>query len=48
MQNVSLYAMTVPLTAGKTVQYLTLPAISDGARPRLAGHVRIFAAATGP
>jgi hypothetical protein len=31
VQNASLYAMTVPLTAGKTVRYLTLPAISNGA-----------------
>jgi hypothetical protein len=46
VQNAGLYAMTVPLTAGKTVKYLTLPAISDGAHSgRTAMHV--FAAATG-
>jgi beta-glucosidase len=32
-QNAGVYALTVPLTAGKTVKYLTLPAISDGAHP---------------
>jgi hypothetical protein len=31
VQNAGVYAMTVPLTPGKTVRYLTLPAISDGA-----------------
>ena len=40
VQNVSLYAMTVPLTAGKTVKYLTLPTVSDGAQSgRPAMHV---------
>jgi beta-glucosidase-like glycosyl hydrolase len=40
VQNASLYAMTIPLTAGKTVRYLTLPTISDGAQPgRPAMHV---------
>jgi hypothetical protein len=33
VQNAGVYALTVPLTAGKTVKYLTLPAISDGAHP---------------
>jgi beta-glucosidase-like glycosyl hydrolase len=46
VQNAGLYAMTVPLTAGKTVRYLTLPAISDGAHSgRPAMH--IFAAGIG-
>ncbi|MFI6073628.1 glycoside hydrolase family 3 C-terminal domain-containing protein [Actinoplanes sp. NPDC051343] len=40
VQNASIYAMTVPLTTGKTVRYLTLPAISDGAHSgRSALHV---------
>ena len=46
VQNVSLYAMTVPLTAGKTVRYLTLPAISDGAHPGTPA-MHVFAAAIG-
>ncbi|MFF5289353.1 glycoside hydrolase family 3 C-terminal domain-containing protein [Paractinoplanes globisporus] len=47
VQNISLYAMTVPLTEGKTVRYLTLPAISDGAHPGTTA-MHVFAAAVGP
>ncbi|MEV6851549.1 glycoside hydrolase family 3 C-terminal domain-containing protein [Actinoplanes sp. NPDC051411] len=46
VQNASLYAVTVPLTAGKTVRYLTLPAISDGAHSGQPA-MHVFAAAVG-
>jgi hypothetical protein len=46
VQNVSLYATTVPLSAGKTVKYLTLPAISNGAHPGSPA-MHVFAAALG-
>ena len=46
VQNASVYAMSVPLTAGKTVEYLTLPAISDGAHPGSPA-MHVFAAAVG-
>ena len=46
VQTASLYALTVPLTAGKTVRYLTLPVISNGAHSgQTAMHV--FAAGIG-
>jgi hypothetical protein len=46
VQNASVYALTVPLTAGKTVRSLTLPMISDGAHSgQTAMHV--FAAGIG-
>ena len=46
VQNVSLYALTVPLTGGKTVRYLTLPAISAGAHSGSPA-MHVFAAAIG-
>jgi beta-glucosidase-like glycosyl hydrolase len=46
VQNVGLYALTVPLTDGKTVKYLTLPAISDGAHTGSPA-MHVFAAAIG-
>jgi beta-glucosidase len=46
VQNASLYAMTVPLTPGKTFRYLTLPAISDGAHSGQPA-MHVFAAAIG-
>jgi hypothetical protein len=46
VQNVSLYAMTVPLTPGKTAKYVTLPAISDGAHSGSPA-MHVFAAAIG-
>jgi beta-glucosidase-like glycosyl hydrolase len=46
VQNASVYALTVPLTAGKKVRSLTLPMISDGAHSgQTAMHV--FAAGIG-
>jgi beta-glucosidase len=46
VQNASVYAMTVPLTAGKTVRYVTLPMISDGAHSGQPA-MHVFAAGIG-
>jgi beta-glucosidase len=46
VQNASLYAMTVPLTAGKTVKYLTLPTVSNGAHSGSPA-MHVFAAGLG-
>ena len=46
VQNASLYALTVPLTAGKTARYLTLPMISNGAHSGQPA-MHVFAAGIG-
>ncbi len=38
-QQVSMYYASIPLTAGKTVQYVTLPHVSDGPVTGLAMHI---------
>jgi beta-glucosidase len=45
-QRVSLYYAPIPLQAGKTVRYLTLPDISDGANQGAVA-MHIFAVAVG-